>query len=106
MALSLSIIDPAVHLFVPLHEGALKNLHELQRDNQTDWNESVVQQKIRSQRNCCYLQALKLMGLSDDRFKLKVRLTFQVAVNGATQGAQQLEHKNHQNNLVDHVLDI
>jgi hypothetical protein len=52
MTLSLTVINPTIHLLVPLHKNSLEHLDKLQRHNQRNGYEGVVKNVIRTEGDC------------------------------------------------------
>ncbi len=106
MTFRLALIKSAVKLIVPLHENALKNLDKLERHDQWDGYESVVQNVIRAQCDGWDCDAIDGLASSNQFLEGQVVDAFKVTVHCAPHGAQYFKDKHNDDHLVNHSLDI
>lgn len=106
MTLSLTVIDATVHLLVPLHKNTLKHLDKLQRNNQRNWNESVVKNVIRAQRYCSNVETIH-WGIESYKFFKSYGLDApEVTINGTSQRTQDLKDEDYDDHFVNHDFNI
>lgn len=106
MTLHAPLIQPTVHLLIPLHKPPLKDLNKLQRYNQANGNKGIIQNIIRPQGYDRQFQTRHAIAVPDQELKGNVLKASQVAVYGASDSAQYFKGEHGDYYLVYHCLDV
>lgn len=100
-----SLIQLAIHLLISRHEIPLKNLHELNRNDQTYGNKSAVKNKKRSKRNSRLPNTTRFSPCDVVHKSLLTNAT-KITINRTPQTAKTLQQKYQQNKAVHNLLDV